>query len=251
MKLLIGAAGLWLSTGLAAHAQQPALERIFYLNYWQQEAPASADMASRVVRYRTAAGAQLDSVFHYNSGKLQRTVLTTVLPTGDTAAVIDQWRANGHRYLHFEHLNQKGHGENRQYNLAGQLTRRTTFERGQKLAETCYDAAGAAVPCQGDGYSARMPEYPGGTDAMFRLLARNIKYPKDALKRRTQGKVLVAFVVDAEGQVRDVHVTQGLMPSLDAEAVRVLQLLERWQPALQMDEPVPVTYTVPVTFTIR
>ncbi|GAB2965137.1 hypothetical protein GCM10027048_38360 [Hymenobacter coalescens] len=203
------------------------------------------------MRYRTAEGAQLDSVFSFGTGKLQRTERTTLLPTGDTVAVIDKWRANGNRFLHFEQLGQKGHGENRQYNLAGQLTRRTTYAHGQKLAETCYDASGVVVPCQGDGYSERMPEYPGGSAALFQLLARHIKYPKDALKQRTQGKVFVAFVVDADGNVRDVHVKQGLSPTLDAEAVRVLQLMERWQPALQMDEPVPVTYTVPVTFTIQ
>ncbi|WP_460504242.1 energy transducer TonB, partial [Hymenobacter agri] len=55
-----------------------------------------------------------------------------------------------------------------------------------------------------------MPAFPGGNAAMLAFLGRKINYPAAALDRQVSGKVHVAFVVDADGHLRDPQVVRGL-----------------------------------------
>lgn len=56
----------------------------------------------------------------------------------------------------------------------------------------------------------------------MRYLAKNIKYPVDAQKSKTQGRVVVQIIVDKEGRVTGPRIAQSVSPSLDAEAIRVV-----------------------------
>ena len=57
-----------------------------------------------------------------------------------------------------------------------------------------------------------------------------MKYPKEAVKNGIQGRVLVDFVIDEKGKVRDVKVLKGVDPLLDAEAVRIISASPDWKP---------------------
>ncbi len=94
----------------------------------------------------------------------------------------------------------------------------------------------------------QMPEYPGGMSELMKYVARNIKYPADALREKKQGRVIVQFIVGKDGYTSDFKVMKSVSPSLDAEAIRVLANMPKWTPGMQRGEAVPVKYTVPVTF---
>ncbi len=100
-------------------------------------------------------------------------------------------------------------------------------------------------------YVEQMPEYPGGNGAILQSLAQNVKYPKEALRYRIQGKVYVKFVVDETGHVVDPVVLRGIGSGCDAAAVRAVQGLARFTPGRQNGVPVKVYYNVPIAFTIR
>ena len=69
-----------------------------------------------------------------------------------------------------------------------------------------------------------MPSFQGkGGEGFREYLAQNIRYPEDAKKNGIQGKVFVQFTVNEKGEVTDVKVVRGVAPSLDAEAVRVVE----------------------------
>ena len=57
-----------------------------------------------------------------------------------------------------------------------------------------------------------------------------MKYPKEAVKDGIQGRVLVDFVIDEKGKIRDVKVLKGVDPLLDAEAVRIISASPDWKP---------------------
>ena len=57
-----------------------------------------------------------------------------------------------------------------------------------------------------------------------------MKYPKEAVKNGIQGRVLVDFVIDEKGKVRDVKVLKGVDPLLDEEAVRIISASPDWKP---------------------
>src|SRR6202142_1086596 len=50
----------------------------------------------------------------------------------------------------------------------------------------------------------QQPEFPGGVEAMMKYLQKNIKYPNQARRMGTEGKVFIGFVVNADGRIADV-----------------------------------------------
>jgi protein TonB len=96
-----------------------------------------------------------------------------------------------------------------------------------------------------------MPQFPGGSAALFEYLNKNIKYPVVAEENGVQGRVVVTFVVERDGSITDVKVVRSVDPSLDKEAARVVKSMPRWNPGKQNGSAVRVKYTVPVTFRLQ
>ena len=97
-----------------------------------------------------------------------------------------------------------------------------------------------------------MPEFPGGTQALFKYLSENVKYPVIAQENGIQGRVICQFVVNKDGSIVDVEVVRsGGDPSLDKEAVRVIKSMPKWKPGKQRGKAVRVKYTVPVNFKLQ
>ena len=94
-------------------------------------------------------------------------------------------------------------------------------------------------------------QFPGGPAALFEFLSKNIQYPKDAEKAKLQGRVIVTFVVKKDGSITDAKVVKSVAPSLDAEALRVINAMPNWTPGRQNGQPVNVKYTVPLTFRLN
>ena len=93
-----------------------------------------------------------------------------------------------------------------------------------------------------------MPEFPGGMGECLKFLGKNIKYPVEAQKAGVQGKVIVQFVVEKDGNIANPKVVRSIDPDLDGEAIRVISIMPKWKPGMQKGQPVRVKYTVPVTF---
>lgn len=96
-----------------------------------------------------------------------------------------------------------------------------------------------------------MPEFPGGQGALLQYLSKSIKYPVIAQENGIQGRVSCSFVVNKDGSIVDAEVIRGVDPSLDKEALRVINAMPKWSPGKQRGKPVRVKYTVPVTFRLQ
>jgi len=96
-----------------------------------------------------------------------------------------------------------------------------------------------------------MPEFPGGELALRKWIGSNIKYPVIAAENGIQGKVYVTFVVDKDGSISNARIARGVDPSLDQEALRVVNQLPKWKPGKQRGKPVRVSYTVPINFQLQ
>ena len=95
----------------------------------------------------------------------------------------------------------------------------------------------------------KMPEYPGGSQAMFKYLAENIQYPAIAKENNIQGRVVCSFTVNKDGSLSNIEVVlSGGDASLDKEAIRVIKSMPKWKPGMQLGKPVRVQYTIPVKF---
>lgn len=90
-----------------------------------------------------------------------------------------------------------------------------------------------------------------GTAGLLAFLNRNVKYPVKAEENGIQGRVLCSFVVERDGSITEVKVIRSVDPSLDKEAVRVIQSMPNWIPGMQKGQPVRVKFTLPVTFRLQ
>jgi len=99
----------------------------------------------------------------------------------------------------------------------------------------------------------KMPEFPGGMNALNQFIKENLRYPEEAVKKKIQGAVVVQFAVMKDGSVDKDKVTVYVPahPLLDDEAVRVVKLLPKWKPGRLNGKEVNSYYIVPVTFTLQ
>lgn len=96
-----------------------------------------------------------------------------------------------------------------------------------------------------------MPEFVGGEEALYEFLAKEMKYPKDALKKEKSGTVLIEFVVNVDGTISDVKALTSLFPSLDKEAIRVIQKMPKWIPGEQDGKKVKCYFNIPIRYTLK
>ena len=97
----------------------------------------------------------------------------------------------------------------------------------------------------------QMPRFPGGEVALMRYLQENIKYPPEAAKKDIEGRVVVQFIIEKTGEVGEVKVVRPISEELDAEAVRVVKTLPKFEPGRQDGEAVSVWYTLPISFKLQ
>lgn len=97
----------------------------------------------------------------------------------------------------------------------------------------------------------QMPQFPGGADALIKYIDSHICYPPMAAKNNVQGKVILEFVVEVDGEVGEVKVVRSVDKDLDAEAVRVVKELPKFVPGLQGGKAVRVWYVLPVPFRLK
>lgn len=96
-----------------------------------------------------------------------------------------------------------------------------------------------------------MPEFPGGTEALQKYLAQSVRYPVIAQENGIQGRVYIQFVINQNGEVTNATILRGVDPSLDREALRVVEAMPKWKPGKQRNRPVRVSYTVPINFVLQ
>jgi protein TonB len=94
-----------------------------------------------------------------------------------------------------------------------------------------------------------MPEFPGGIEALKRFLLKNLRMPEDNnLEPGTRVQVIARFVVDADGRVRDIEITQPADGVFNSEVKRVISKMPDWKPGEQNHRHVAVYFSLPVNF---
>jgi protein TonB len=91
-----------------------------------------------------------------------------------------------------------------------------------------------------------MPKLKGGMSEV----ASRIQYPKMARMANIEGRVIVQFIVDENGQVVNPKVLRGIGGGCDEEAIRVVKTLE-FTPGMQRGIPVKVHFTLPLVFKMQ
>lgn len=106
-------------------------------------------------------------------------------------------------------------------------------------------------------FAEQMPQFIGedkeiGDKELIRYLGKNIKYPIPAIERGIQGTVVLRFVVDKDGSIKDITILRSLDPHCDKEAIRIIKSTSNnWIPGEQNGNKVAVYFTLPIKFQLN
>jgi len=97
-------------------------------------------------------------------------------------------------------------------------------------------------------YAEKMPSFPGGAKALKSYLKKHLDYPSEALEYKTQGQVIVQFVIEADGTITNPKVLKGIGSGCDEEALRIVGEMPKWIPGESNGLRVPVYQSIPINF---
>lgn len=92
-----------------------------------------------------------------------------------------------------------------------------------------------------------LPEFKGGSEALYKYILTNFEYPEEAAKRSATGTIEVEFTVEKSGDVTKVGILKGLDEAIDEEMLRLLKAMPRWIPATRNGQPVRYKVAMPLT----
>ena len=103
------------------------------------------------------------------------------------------------------------------------------------------------------------PDYPGGPSALFAFINNTMVYPAQAVKDSIQGRVIVQFIVEEDGSITNPVVVKSsglnrnqayssIFNQMDAEALRIVSAMPKWNPGKIEGKPCRVKYSLPINF---
>ena len=124
-----------------------------------------------------------------------------------------------------------------------------------------------------------LPQFPGGETELYGWLARNVKYPSEAIEYGVQGRIFVQFVVEKDGNISDIKIAKvsdgraivvtaykakddspeelnkeneekGLK-ALQDESIRVVKAMPKWKPGTNKGKPVRCYFHLPINFRLH
>jgi len=91
-------------------------------------------------------------------------------------------------------------------------------------------------------------QYECSNRKLIEFIRSETNYPEAAKENKTEGTVILDFVVDKEGKTTDVVVVSGVGSGCSEEAVRVVEAMPYWSAGLIAGQPVSVRLRLPFKF---
>lgn len=92
------------------------------------------------------------------------------------------------------------------------------------------------------------PEFPGGKPALDKFIQENVHYPEIAKENGVEGIVVIGFLVNIDGSLKDIKPVKFVDPDLEKEAVRVVSIMPAWIPAEKEGTPIEAPSQVDIPF---
>jgi len=159
-----------------------------------------------------------------------------------------EWYENGQIQKDIDFENGKLNGELLTYWDNGKLKRKDTYIEDNLIEGKVWNSDGK----EAQYYNFQiMPEFPGGINALFQYLEKNVKYPKKSRRKGIEGRVLLKFIVEKDGSISNVSVIESVNNEMDAEAVRVVKKMPKWEPGMEDGENVRISFNLPLKFRLN
>ena len=90
--------------------------------------------------------------------------------------------------------------------------------------------------------------FPGGEKAQAEFISKTMVYPASAKENGVEGKVVVSFVVKTDGTIGNIKIKRMVDPDLEAEAIRIVKKMPKWNPAVKDGKAVESIVDFPFNF---
>ena len=110
----------------------------------------------------------------------------------------------------------------------------------------------------------QMPTFPGcesmsdkaardkcAQEKLLQFVYKNIKYPAIARENGVEGMVVIRFVVEKDGSITDAQVVRDIGAQCGNEAMRIVNMMPKWNPGKQRGRAVRVQFNLPVRFKLE
>lgn len=96
------------------------------------------------------------------------------------------------------------------------------------------------------------PEFQGGSTAWNNFMIKNLKYPQQAQDKKTQGTVIIKFIVNVDGMVENPVISADPGNGLGEEGLRIIKLSSgKWNPAVHEGQKVRASKEQPFVFRLQ
>ena len=107
------------------------------------------------------------------------------------------------------------------------------------------------IPVPGGIGNEIPPEYPDGEEALINFLRENLVYPEEAREKGIEGRVIVRFFVEENGNLSDIEAVKGIGGGCDEEAVRVIKMMPKWKAGTVEGKATRFPMTIPMVFKLE
>jgi protein TonB len=128
---------------------------------------------------------------------------------------------------------------------AGSIGKGLTNQPGDT---TTFPFKGEPSPAEPVMRAEIMPEFPGGEAKLLQYLSRNIRFTTEASEIGKDGKMILRFVVDADGSIKNIEVLKKYGYGCEKQAIQVVSEMPKWKPGRMGGQAVPVYFTLPIIY---
>lgn len=96
----------------------------------------------------------------------------------------------------------------------------------------------------------KVPQFPGGQEALTAYFKNNLKYPKRAIQMGIEGRVIFKLQISAEGEITKMMLYKSIFRDCDEEAFYLVKKMPKWNPGLKDGKPVDMEVMVPIPFVL-
>ncbi len=90
--------------------------------------------------------------------------------------------------------------------------------------------------------------FPGGDEAFYKWIVKNLRYPEECKKNEIGGRVMITSVIEKDGSITDPNVSRSPDKALSDEAIRLVTSMPKWNPGKMGGKPVRCHFTIPIAF---
>jgi periplasmic protein TonB len=92
--------------------------------------------------------------------------------------------------------------------------------------------------------------FSGGNEALTKFIIKNLRYPKSAIIQKIEGLIYIEILIESDGRISRSTLLNQLNPELEKEAIRIIEKMPKWIPAIKNNQKIRSSIILPIRFTI-